>query len=140
MTEVCEAIGVTARTFYNCCKQDLGMSAHYYLSLRWLHQAHWALRMAVVPAAAIASTAPRSMPAQSDKPSIAVLAFNNMSGDPEREYFSDRISEDTITVLSKLRVIAREQCSQGASHSGLFEPRGTPDRSSLDTCPTAFPQ
>jgi adenylate cyclase len=60
--------------------------------------------------AAIGSEAPRPMPAQSDKPSIAVLAFNNMSGDPEQEYFSDGISEDIITDLSKLselHVIAR---------------------------------
>ena len=42
------------------------------------------------------------MLAQSDKPSIAVLAFNNMSGDPEQEYFSDGICEDIITDLSKL--------------------------------------
>ena len=48
--------------------------------------------------------------APSTKPSIAVLAFNNMSGDPEQEYFSDGISEDIITDLSKLSelsVIAR---------------------------------
>jgi TolB-like protein/class 3 adenylate cyclase/tetratricopeptide (TPR) repeat protein len=37
-----------------------------------------------------------------DKPSIAVLAFTNMSRDPEQEYFSDGISEDIITELSKL--------------------------------------
>ena len=45
-----------------------------------------------------------------DKPSIAVLPFNNMSGDPEQEYFSDGISEDIITALSCIRqffVIAR---------------------------------
>ena len=57
-----------------------------------------------------ASDASRPMPAQSDKPSIAVLAFNNMSGDPEQEYFSDGICEDIITDLSKLselHVIAR---------------------------------
>ncbi len=36
-----------------------------------------------------------------DKPSIAVLPFDNMSGDPEQEYFSDGISEDIITALSK---------------------------------------
>jgi len=45
-----------------------------------------------------------------DRPAIAVLPFNNMSGDREQEYFSDGISEDIITALSKLRwffVIAR---------------------------------
>jgi TolB-like protein/Flp pilus assembly protein TadD len=45
-----------------------------------------------------------------DKPSVAVLAFTNMSGDPEQEYFSDGISEDIITGLSRFRtlfVIAR---------------------------------
>jgi len=45
-----------------------------------------------------------------DRPAIAVLPFINMSGDPEHEYFSDGISEDIITALSKLRwffVIAR---------------------------------
>jgi adenylate cyclase len=46
----------------------------------------------------------------SGKPSIAVLPFTNMSGDPEQEYFSDGITEDIITDLSKLSgllVIAR---------------------------------
>jgi adenylate cyclase len=45
-----------------------------------------------------------------DKPSIAVLPFNNLSGNPEQEYFSDGITEDIITALSKhpnLFVIAR---------------------------------
>src|SRR5947208_6213949 len=47
---------------------------------------------------------------QQEKPAIAVLPFNNMSGDPEQEYFSDGITEDIITDLSKvsgLLVIAR---------------------------------
>ncbi|MCC6947691.1 MAG: winged helix-turn-helix domain-containing protein [Bradyrhizobiaceae bacterium] len=45
-----------------------------------------------------------------EKPSIAVLPFTNMSGDPEQEYFSDGITEDIINALSRLRwffVIAR---------------------------------
>jgi TolB-like protein/cytochrome c-type biogenesis protein CcmH/NrfG len=45
-----------------------------------------------------------------DRPAIAVLPFTNMSGDPEQDYFTDGISEDIITALSKLRwflVIAR---------------------------------
>ena len=45
-----------------------------------------------------------------DNPSIAVLPFNNLSGNPEQEYFSDGITEDIITALSKvpnLFVIAR---------------------------------
>jgi adenylate cyclase len=48
--------------------------------------------------------------ADADKPSIAVLPFDNMSGDPEQEYFSDGITEDIITDLSKasgLFVISR---------------------------------
>ena len=40
-----------------------------------------------------------------DKPSIAVLPFDNMSGDPEQEYFSDGITEDIITELSRFRSI-----------------------------------
>jgi len=52
----------------------------------------------------------RTQREQVEKPAIAVLPFNNMSGDPEQEYFSDGITEDIITDLSKvsgLLVIAR---------------------------------
>lgn len=48
--------------------------------------------------------------ASADKPSIAVLPFENMSGDPEQEYFADGMVEDIITALShfkQLVVIAR---------------------------------
>ena len=48
-----------------------------------------------------------------EKPSIAVLPFQNMSGDPEQEYFADGMVEDIITALSRfpsLFVIARNSC------------------------------
>ena len=52
----------------------------------------------------------KTEPSTANRPSIAVLPFANMSGDPEQEYFADGITEDIITGLSKLRwffVIAR---------------------------------
>jgi adenylate cyclase len=54
------------------------------------------------------TTRPASTPA--DKPSMAVLPFVNMSGDPEQEYFADGVVEEIITALSRMRwlfVIAR---------------------------------
>jgi TolB-like protein/class 3 adenylate cyclase/tetratricopeptide (TPR) repeat protein len=71
-------------------------------------------RVSLAEASPLATTqlaaASKSDPAKSSRPSIAVLPFVNMSGDPEQEYFADGISEDIITGLSKLRwffVIAR---------------------------------
>jgi adenylate cyclase len=62
---------------------------------------------AELSAASEGNSAPLALP---DKPSIAVLPFQNMSGDPEQEYFADGMVEEIITALSRIRwlfVIAR---------------------------------
>src|SRR5258706_131209 len=62
---------------------------------------------AVQPDSAVSQSQALPLP---DKPSIAVLPFQNMSGDPEQEYFADGMVEDIITALSQFRslfVIAR---------------------------------
>jgi adenylate cyclase len=71
-----------------------------------------AYKVIVAPVADV-NVKPESMdttPPSRDKPSIAVLPFDNMSGDPEQEFFTDGLAEDIITALSKIermRVIAR---------------------------------
>jgi adenylate cyclase len=67
----------------------------------------WLAGNGAASAELLGATEPLPLP---DKPSIAVLPFDNMSGDPEQEYFSDGISEDLTTALSRsdgLFVIAR---------------------------------
>ena len=71
-----------------------------------------------------AASAPRSIEREAlplpDKPSIAVLAFTNMSGDPDQEYFSDGLAEDIITELSRSRslfVIARNSSFTYKGHA-----------------------
>jgi TolB-like protein/class 3 adenylate cyclase len=62
------------------------------------------------PQASDVQAAPAPPPALPDKPSIAVLPFQNMSGDPEQDYFADGMVEEIITALSRIRwlfVIAR---------------------------------
>jgi len=71
------------------------------------------LRVSGPHAAGTAAVQPMSEPAAlplPEKPSIAVLPFANMSGDPEQEYFADGMVEEIITALSRIRwlfVIAR---------------------------------
>jgi adenylate cyclase len=58
----------------------------------------------------LAGIVPPENPALPDRPSVAVLPFTNMSGDPEQEYFADGISEDITTALARtstLFVISR---------------------------------
>ena len=59
---------------------------------------------------AATDTQPAAALALPDKPSLAVLPFTNMSGDPEQEYFADGMVEDIITGLSRIKwlfVVAR---------------------------------
>ncbi|HEX2634332.1 MAG TPA: adenylate/guanylate cyclase domain-containing protein, partial [Bradyrhizobium sp.] len=68
----------------------------------------FAVKFGDAPKVAVAeSSRPLPLP---EKPSIAVLPFQNMSGDPEQEYFADGMVEDIITALSRFKwlfVIAR---------------------------------
>jgi adenylate cyclase len=67
----------------------------------------------IAGAGPVATNATRELPLPS-KPSIGVLPFDNLSGDPEQEYFADGMVEEIITALSRLRwlfVIARNSSS-----------------------------
>ncbi|MFT7210100.1 MAG: TolB-like protein/DNA-binding CsgD family transcriptional regulator/Tfp pilus assembly protein PilF [Granulosicoccus sp.] len=68
------------------------------------------LRDVLIPVSTASSDLAVEFSSRPEKPSIAVLAFENMSGNPEQEYFSDGISDDVITALSRspwLFIIAR---------------------------------
>jgi len=69
------------------------------------------------PATETSTKPPLALP---DKPSIAVLPFQNMSGDPEQEYFADGMVEEIITALSRIRwlfVIARNSSFTYKGHA-----------------------
>src|SRR5712671_4482394 len=73
------------------------------------------VRVATGAAAASPDSGPRSQPPLLDRPSIAVLPFANLSGDPQQDYFSDGITEDITTELarfSELMVIGRNSAFQ----------------------------
>jgi len=86
--------------------EDLGEQAVKNID-RPVHVWRWLAGDGAASAGPSEATEPYALP---DKPSIAVLPFDNMSGDAEQEYFSDGITEDLITELSRFRslsVIAR---------------------------------
>jgi predicted nucleic acid-binding protein len=58
-----------------------------------------------------------------DKPSIAVLPFANMSGDPEQEYFVDGMVEEIITALSALRADCGTLSSEDMQDGMVIEGR-----------------
>ncbi len=53
-----------------------------------------------------------------DKPSIAVLPFQNMSGDPEQDFFADGMVEDIITALSKFTAFFVIACNSSFTYKG----------------------
>ena len=86
---------------------DPEFSVERYLKSRPYNQSRKDFIAAALRKAGLPYTPPLPLP---DKPSIAVLAFDNLSGDPEQEYFSDGLTEEIISGLSRipdLFVIAR---------------------------------
>ena len=106
-----------SRSFAKRCATMPGSRA---TSRRCTGAATGSSRRPAPPAAGCRATKPPALPLP-DRPSIAVLPFANMSGDPDQEYFADGISEDLITGLARIRwlfVIARNSTLR------LQEPRG----------------
>ena len=90
-------------------KLDLAFEDIGEQQLKNISRPVWVYRVVTKAAGSAVTTASRD-PALPDKPSIAVLPFSNMSGDPEQEYFADGMVEEIITALSRIRwlfVIAR---------------------------------
>ena len=107
-----------------CISSDVYRQVHRKLPLQFidlgeqqLKNIAQAVRVYRIEPQVSANGAPQAKPplALPDKPSIAVLPFTNLSGDPKEEYFSDGITEDIITELSRfseLFVIARNSSFQ----------------------------
>ncbi len=89
------------RTDGSCIQTIRGRGYRFTILVTWV-EAEVQANAAVVPVS--------GLPRLPDKPSLAVMPFQNMSGDPEQEYFADGMVEEIITVLSRIRwlfVIAR---------------------------------
>jgi TolB-like protein/class 3 adenylate cyclase len=97
---------VSSRVYDDVCDRfdlrfdDGGTQALKNIS-RPIHVWRW-LPGSSLPSEAAAAGSRDAGLARSDKPSIAVLAFANMGGDPEQEYFGDGLVEDIITALSRI--------------------------------------
>jgi adenylate cyclase len=70
------------------------------------------------PAESKGAPAPGAALPLPDKPSIAVLPFSNMSGDPEQEHFADGIAEDILTGLARLRWLFVIACNSSFTYKG----------------------
>ena len=82
----------------------------------------------MLPHVAVASLIASPVKAPMIKLSIAVLPFQNMSGDPEQEYFADGMVAEIITALSRIRwlfVIARNLNADSSSSEKRVNPRYT---------------
>jgi len=93
---VSESIQVAVRGRVAATFEDVGEQ-----EVKNIAQPIRSFRIAIGPSSAVDSARRRN--ALYDKPSVAVLPFTNMSGDPEQEYFSDGLTEDIITALSAWR-------------------------------------
>ena len=107
-TANCSSLGLASRNQRSPLLENRGEQQVKNIS-RPLHV--YAVHVAGSPLATSAAFPDPGKPlALPDKPSIAVLPFQNMSGDPEQEYFADGMVEDIITALSRFKslfVIAR---------------------------------
>jgi adenylate cyclase len=83
--------------------QRSAIAAAIVLVLVGIAAAIWNLGLRPAPPSDEITSKSKMLIPLSEKPSIAVLPFKNLSGDPEQEYFSDGITNDIITALSKFR-------------------------------------
>jgi TolB-like protein len=82
------------------------------------HQLKNIARLVRVYRVRLGGTAAKLEPALPDRPSIAVLPFINLSGDPEHEYFADGVTEEIITTLSRMRGLFVAACNSSFAYKG----------------------